>query len=215
MTGLLAVAVCPHPPALVPGISPGADAELKPVRRACDEAVRTLLGSRPDHVVVIGAGELAGDRDETAGGSLAAYGVDVRAGGPTTELPLSLTIGAWLLDRTGWTGRRTYSTGRPDIDGRVALLVMADGSARRSVQAPGYFDERAEPFDASIAAALAAGDPNALTALDPDLGEELAASGVPILRRLGEMTRGADVTPRLWLDAAPLGVGYVVAGWTL
>ncbi|MRJ77008.1 hypothetical protein GEV29_10695 [Aeromicrobium sp. SMF47] len=212
---ILAAAVCPHPPALVPEVSPGTDAELGPVRRAADEAVRALLDVAPERVVVLGPGPSADDLDEDAGGSLAAYGAAVHAGGPTTVLPLSLTIGAWLLDRAGWTGPRTYSTGRPDVDGRVALLVMADGSAKRSLQAPGFLDERAEGFDASIAAALAAGDPEALTALDLGLAEELAAGGVPALRTLGELTKGADVTARLRFDAAPLGVGYLVADWVL
>ena len=86
--------------------------------------------------------------DETAGGTFADFGVDLHVGGHTDELPLSLTVGAWLLARAGWVGPRTYSTGTPDIEGRVALLVMADGSAKRTTEAPGYFDERAIAYDA-------------------------------------------------------------------
>ncbi|AWB92702.1 hypothetical protein [Aeromicrobium chenweiae] len=212
---IIAAAVCPHPPALVPQVGPGADAELGPVRRASDDAVRALLDTAPERVVVLGAGPSCDDLDQTAGGTLARYGVDVHAGGPRSVLPLSLTIGAWLLDRAGWTGPRTYSTGRPPVDGRVALLVMADCSAKRSLQAPGFLDDRAEGFDASIAAALAEGDSDALAALDLGRGDELGAAGVPPLRTLGELTKGADVTARLRYDAAPLGVGYVVADWLL
>jgi hypothetical protein len=210
---ILAAAVCPHPPLLVPDVAPGTLDELADLRAACDAAVRTLLDARPARVVVLGAGDVVADEDETAGGTLAAYGVAARAGGARDVLPLSLTIGAWLLDRAGWTGPRTYSTGTPDVVDDVALLVMADGTTRRSVQAPGFLDERAEPYDASIATALAAGDPEALTALDPDLGSALGSTGVPTLRTLGDMTKGATVTARLRVDEAPFGVGYFVADW--
>ncbi|KAA1376442.1 class III extradiol ring-cleavage dioxygenase family protein [Aeromicrobium fastidiosum] len=218
---IVAAAVCPHPPLLVPEVAPGTTDELADLRAACHAAVGTLTAMEPDRIVVVGAGELDRDLDETAGGTLAGYGVDRRAGGDDVLLPLSLTIGAWLLDEAGWTGPRTYSTGRPAIDAgsRVAVLVMADGSNGRSEKAPGFLDDRAEPFDASISSALAGGDPAALVALDPALGAELGASGVPPLRTLGtivlDATRGASVTAHLRYDGAPLGVGYVVADWLL
>lgn len=211
---ILAAAVCPHPPLLVPQIAPGTVDELAGLRVACDAAVRTLVEARPARIVVLGAGEPGPDADESAGGTLAGYGADVTAGGSTRDLPLSLTIGAWLLDRAGWTGPRTYSTGRPEVGDDIALLVMADGTTTRSVQAPGFLDERAEPYDAAIAAALGAGDAAALAEPDPDLGAELGAAGIPALRTLGELAKGADVTARLRYDAAPLGVGYFVADWT-
>jgi hypothetical protein len=217
---ILAVAVCPHPPLLVPAIAPGTDGELGSLRAACDAAVQTLLDANPERVLVIGAGELVSTsdgavHDETAGGTLASYGVDVTAGGAGRELPLSLTIGAWLLDRAGWSGPRTYSTGAVDVAGKVAVLVMADGTTRRSLQAPGFLDDRAEPYDASIASALATGDAGALTALGPDLGAELGSTGVPALRALGTMTKDATVTAHLRIDEAPFGVGYFVADWLI
>ena len=219
---IVAAAVCPHPPLLVPEVAPGTSDELAELRAACRTAVETLLAAEPDRIVVVGAGELDHDLDETAGGTLAGYGVDRRAGGDDGRLPLSLTIGAWLLDEAGWTGPRTYSTIGPaiDVSSRVAVLVMADGSNGRSEKAPGFLDERAEPFDASIAAALADGDAAALVALDLDLGAALGSTGVPALRTLGgmvldDMTRGASVTAHLRYDGAPLGVGYVVADWLL
>jgi aromatic ring-opening dioxygenase LigB subunit len=210
-----AAAVCPHPPLLVPEVAPGTLDELADLRAACLDAVRRLLAAGPRRIVVVGHGDLDHDLDETAGGTLGPYGVDVRAGGDDPVLPLSLTIGAWLLDTAGWHGPRTYSTGRPAVGDDVALLVMADGSNGRSEKAPGFLDERAAPFDAAIAAALADGDPEALTALDPLLGSELGSSGVAALRLLGEMARGASVTAHLRYDGAPLGVGYIVADWVL
>ncbi|NEA49106.1 hypothetical protein G3I35_23295, partial [Streptomyces sp. SID10815] len=85
-------------------------------------------------------------------------------------LPVSLAVAAYLLERTGWADapveglgvdpslapERCLAAGR-DIAaraGRVALLVMGDASACRSLKAPGYLDERAEPFDAEAARAL-------------------------------------------------------------
>ena len=200
---------------LVPEVAARASDDLAVLRQACDDAVASLLGHHPDRVVVLGTGVLDGDRDESAGGTLAPFGVDVHAGGVGDDLPLSLTIGAWLLDRAGWSGPRTYSTGTPDTAGRVVLLVMADGSATRTTEAPGFLDERAEPFDAAIAAALAAGDADALAELDLELGHALWAAGTPALKTLGNMTKGADITARLHEDVAPFGVGYWVADWVL
>jgi len=214
---IVAAAVCPHPPLLVPEVARGAAAEVAELLDACDAAVEALLAADPTQVVVLAGGEPA-SWDAAAGGSLHGYGVDVHAGGRSDELPLGLTIGAWLLDRAGWDGARTYTTTDPDISGRTVVLVMADGSARRSVKAPGHLDPRAEAFDASIAAALASGDAAALAALDLDLADELLAAGARPLALLGRlasasMTKGTDLTARLRCDVAPFGVGYWVADW--
>jgi hypothetical protein len=200
---------------IIPEVAAGAVDDLAVLRSACEAAVSTLLALQPDRVIVIGAGELGVDRDESAGGTLAPYGLDMHVGGNGSELPLSLTVGAWLLDRAGWSGPRTYSTSTPDVGGRVALLVMADGSAKRSTSAPGFFDDRAEAYDASIAAALAQGDAEALASLDAELGAELWAAGTPALRTLGKLTKGADIAANLRVDVAPFGVGYWVADWVL
>lgn len=212
---IIAAAVCPHPPVLVPELASGAASELDDVRSAALESVGTLVSMVPDRVVIVGTGELEEPADESAGGTLAGHGVDVRAGGDDVVLPLSLTIGAWLLDQAGWDGPRTYTTTAVPTDDRTALLVMAGGSARRSLKAPGYLDERAEGHDAAIGLALANGDADALASLDVHLGDELLAPGTRALVVLGEMTKGADVTARLRWDGAPFGVGYWVADWTI
>jgi hypothetical protein len=220
---IVAAAVCPHPPALVPEVASGAAYELDDVRHAALAGVAELLAARPDRVIVVGTGALPTAVDERAGGTLASHGVDVIAGGTQMVLPLSLTIGAWLLDQVGWDGPRTYTTSSVPTDDppqaggtpRVVLLVMADGSARRSLAAPGYLDERAESYDASIAAALAEGDAGALAGLDIELADELLVAGGRALVVVGEMTKGADITARLHWDGAPFGVGYWVANWTI
>lgn len=212
---MIRAAVCPHPPLLVPEVAPGTLDELGDLRTACADAVAALVASAPRRIVVVGAGDLDHDLDEAAGGTLAGFGADVRAGGADLVLPLSLTVGAWLLDAAGWAGARTYSTGRPQVDDGDALLVVADGSTTRSEKAPGFLDERAEPFDAAIASALASGDADALATLDAELGAELGCTGVPALRMLGGLARGTSVAAHLRYDGAPLGVGYLVADWTL
>ena len=198
---------------LVPEVNAGAD-DLAALRKSCDAAVETVLTHEPDRVVVIGSGSLTDDLDESAGGTFTDFGVDLHVGGHTDELPLSLTVGAWLLARAGWVGPRTYSTGTPDAEGRVALLVMADGSAKRTTESPGYFDERAIAYDDHIAAALATGDADTLADLDLDLATELWAAGAPALKSLGEMAKDATITAQLRENVAPFGVGYWVADWS-
>jgi hypothetical protein len=95
----------------------------------------------------------------------------------------------------------------------ISLLVMGDGSARRSTAAPGYLDDRAADFDANVAAALAGGDAQALHALDPQLGAALLAAGVPAWRAAADLLDGTRLDAALLLDVAPYGVGYFVALW--
>ena len=57
-------------------------------------------------------------------------------------------------------------------------MLLGEGSARRTVKAPGYLDARAEPFDTAVADALAAGDPQRLLGLTGP-GAELLADRRP------------------------------------
>ena len=93
------------------------------------------------------------------------------------------------------------------------MLVVGDGSACRSVKAPGYLDTRAEPFDAATAAALAAADPRALLALDPALARELQAAGRAPWQVLAGAAGEDRLTGELALSDAPYGVAYHVASW--
>ncbi|MGW5577351.1 hypothetical protein [Micromonospora chokoriensis] len=104
---LVAAAVCPHPPLLVPEVAGSAAPELDDLRAACDTAVRRLLAVGPDSVVLLGTGPVTGPIRTPATGSLQPWGVDLDVplvpGQPDrgAVLPLSLTIGAWLLTRYG------------------------------------------------------------------------------------------------------------------
>jgi hypothetical protein len=214
-----AIAFCPSPPLLVPELAAGAAGELDPLRAACREAVRRLLAARPAEVIVIGTGSGGGRFPPGTTGTLAGYGVPVTAALPGAPprpglLPLSLALGAWLLSGAGVPCPGVAVDGdAPELPDAPAYLVVGDGSARRSEPAPGYVDPRAEPFDAGVAAALAAGDAAALRDLDPVLGADLLAAGVPAWRAVGNVLAGHRFEADLLYDAAPYGVGYFVAFW--
>jgi hypothetical protein len=218
---------CPHPPVLVPEVAQGAAGELHDLRAACRAAVRRIAGPGV-RWIVLGAGPVTARHDATARGSLAGLGVplEVPLGsdrpGPV-ELPLSLTVGAWLLrDVLGPNCAAVgFSVGVDGLDARIedaahadiALLVMGDGSARRSTAAPGYFDERAEAFDAGVAAALRSGEAGELN-LDPVVGAELLAAGVPAWSAAAALLDRGEYAADLLYAQAPYGVGYFVAAWS-
>ncbi|MDG9703425.1 class III extradiol dioxygenase subunit B-like domain-containing protein [Streptomyces sp. DH37] len=234
---LVAAAACPCPPLLVPEVAGGAAHEMDDARAACYDAIAVLAAARPDRLVVVGTADPAGRgrHPQGATGSFRPFGVDleVRLGeGPPAEHPLppSLAVGAWLLERTGWSAapveglgvgeplsrERCAEAGRElaGSAGRVALLAMGDGSACRTVKAPGYFDERAPAFDEAAARALGAADPAGLLALDEELAYELKASGRACWHVLAGAAEGAGLEGRLLYDQAPYGVGYLVASWS-
>jgi hypothetical protein len=226
---LAAIAFCPSPPLLVPELAAGAAAELDPLRAACDRAVRTLHATGPEEIIVIATGPRTERFPAGTPGTLAGYGlpIEVRLPGPPTSgyaLPPALSLGAVLLAGTDVpasalaVGPAADPAGLAfELDrgaGRRALLVLGDGSARRTEQAPGYVDARAEPFDAAVAAALASGDAAALRDLDAGLGAELLAVGVPAWRVAGHAAARAGAwSGELLHDAAPYGVGYLAAVW--
>jgi hypothetical protein len=226
--GVAAVAFCPTPPLLLPVVEGRPDAATTALRQACAEAIGVLLGARPDVVVIAGDGAAPGERyGEGDAGDLRGFGVDVRvpfSGGARPggrRVPLAHTLGAWLLDAAGSAALRV-GVGPADLagllsslPGPVGVLAMGDGSARRTVKAPGYLDPDAEPFDARAASALADGDAAALADLDPAEGERLLAAGVPTWRAVGSCLAGREFGAALHHDAAPFGVGYLVASWTV
>jgi hypothetical protein len=223
---VIAVAFCPSPPLLLPAVEGRAEPATGELRRACAEAVGRMLAQLPEVVVVVGDGAAPGVRFAAGDrGDLRGYGVDLeiafegRARPDGRELPLAHTLGAWLLDEAGFSGTRVGAGPADlahlvrDLPGPLGILAVGDGSARRSLKAPGYLDDAAAPFDAAVAAALATGDAGALAALDPAEGERLLAAGVPTWQAIGGALAGRDVTASLHLDTAPFGVGYLVASW--
>ena len=137
---LVAAAVCPHPPLLIPAAmgaaglddagldaaapadaepdaagrdaagrdgagldrAGAADAEVRELRACCAAAVAGLLAAGPDLVIVVGGAAQSAVYAGHVTGSLRSFGIPAAAGsaepgGPA--LPLSLTVGAWLLDQ--------------------------------------------------------------------------------------------------------------------
>jgi hypothetical protein len=231
---LVAAAVCPHPPLLVPRIAAGAAPELDELRAACDAAVRTVLESTPDLLVVVGEAPSERSFPEGSWGTLAGYGVDIRVGaehdGRQPSLPLSLTMGRWLLDRQpGKIPPQLFLGVRRDTDSRrcahlgallaerearVGLVAMGDGSARRSLKGPGYLDPRAEPFDKQVVQALRDGKPDALLGLDSGLAATLLAGGRAAWQVIAGAAAGRRWSGHVGYAEAPYGVMYVVATWT-
>jgi aromatic ring-opening dioxygenase LigB subunit len=221
---LVAAAVCPHPPLLVPEVAAGAADELDDLRAACRAAVAHLANASVDSLIVVGADTTTVRRDPPFGGTLSPWGIDLPVGEPGGRpLPLSLLIGAWLAPHASAfqsvaaaaSPAECAALGR-DLAGeapRTGLLVLGDGSACRTDKAPGYFDARAEAFDAAVAGALARADTEGLFKLDPDEAAQLLAVGRAPWQVLAGAAAGAGLHGALLYDAAPYGVGYLVASW--
>ena len=214
---LVAAAVLPHAPMLVPAIATGAAPELDGLRDECRAALAEVRARQPDVTYLVGL-----DSGPHAK-SFAPWGVDERVDVPE-PLPLSLLVGAWLTAGCS----RSFVAVADDLDPqqcaelgaelaesaqRVAVVVTGDGSARHSEKGPGYLDDRAAGYDEVVAAALASADAGALLSLDPALSRELLVAG----RAPWQVLAGA-AGERRWNATAtfssPYGVGYHVAVWT-
>ena len=232
---LIAAAVCPHPPLLIPeatGVPGAGDAKLQRLRTACHQAVSALLAERPDLIVVVGGAARTAEYPPQAPGRLHDYGVPVTVGGDgEPALPLSLTIGKWLLSghavpHAAWWGVASdaplaecllLGEKLAALAPRIALLVMGDGPARRTRAAPHAADPEADRYDDQVAGALATADPAALAAVDPREDRPLEIAGRAAWQVLagaagGEQSRD-PFDGQLRYRGAPFEVSYVVASW--
>jgi hypothetical protein len=234
--------VLPHPVLLVPQLTGPGPVAASALRAACAAAVRSLLDPQPSVVLMVGAGRVTLRHPDDAWGTLAGYGAAVSAplprpgaGDTPAELPLSLTVGRWLLDTVGYPGpvlMQQVALDEP-ADGCARLgadlaaelahshgdgvwLVLGDLSTMRTDRAPGAFDLRAESFDAQVERALAAGDPRQVLELDAALAAQLGVAGLSALKVLagGWASRSGRAEATIDYADAPYGVGYVVARWT-
>ncbi|WAH97683.1 hypothetical protein [Arthrobacter sp. MMS18-M83] len=235
---MIAAAVCPHPPLLITELLPsGSRPEpVVEVSDACVRAVQWLLRQSPDLVVVIGGGEATQQYGASTPFFVDRYARSIgisrerEAVMVTPGLPLSLGIGARLLDEAGWDGPRRFqalSSDRPaeqnakigrtlvEEPGRTALLVMGDGSARRGPKAPGYLDPRAASYDDQVTIALGKGDAEALLSLDEDLAVALLVQGRAAWQALAGAagTLPGQLEAELLYAGDPYGVQYIVSTW--
>jgi hypothetical protein len=228
---ITAAALCPAPPLLARELT-GADPVVPELRRAGRDAAAGLLRGRPDVVAVVGAGEQTRTWDEGMELDVSGFapGIGAAARDGSAGLPLPLGLGARLLDQAGYAGPRVLQSVGQDEPagrcaelgariarsaGRVALLAMGDGSARRGPKAPGYFDERSGPFDAEVERAVRTGDLNALLGLDQDLARELMATGRPSWQVLAGALQGTEPAGEIIYRDDPFGVAYLVATLTV
>ena len=239
---LVAAAVCPCPPLLVPEVAGGAAHEMDAARAACDDALGVLAAARPDRLVVLGPADQAARGTARAG--RAGLLPRLRSGSrgqprqgrrppDARPLPSSLAVGAWLLTRADWTAAPVEGLGvgeplsrerceeigastRRDAE-RVALLVMGDGTNCRTLKAPGYFDERAAAFDAQAARALGRRRPRRTARPGRGVGVRAGRVRPRLLAGARGCRRPAarrrGFSGRLLYDEAPYGVGYLVASW--
>ncbi len=209
----------------------GEDWWLAELRAACGAAVAGLAAAGPDLIAVAGGAARTAQYKASAAGSLRSLGIPFALGSGEPVLPLSLTIGSWLLQRhlrkishasvLLQAVRQSMPTASCLRMGarvasrapRVALLVMGDGSARRAAGVPGAADPAAETYDAQAAAALAGADSGRLARLDPSLDDELMVAGRAAWQVLAGAAGGCALRGQLRYAAAPLGVGYLVASW--
>jgi hypothetical protein len=224
---IVEAALCPAAPLLARELT-GRALVLPELREACAQVTRRLARAAPDVIAVAGAGPRTGAWDGASRLDVARFGGPAGAAPGTPGLPPALGLGARLLDEAGYAGPRLLEAIGQDeppaacaaagqrlsqAAGRVALLVMADGSARRGRRAPGHLDERSAGFDAGVERAIRAGDLAALAAVDPVLAGELMAAGRPAWQVLA----GALAPARSGLETEvlyagdPFGVAYLVA----
>jgi hypothetical protein len=208
------VVSCPHPPLLLAGATGGVVDEVETLRAACLRAVSDLLADGPELVVLIGGvrPEPAGvwyDPDEPA--LSLRVGRELLAGAgcalPTAEVAVAGDAGT-----AGCVARGTALAAELGRQ-RVALLVLADGSARRGLKAPGYLDPRAAEFDAAIERALLEPDPAALAALDAALGAELLVAGRAAWQVLAGAVADQPLSAECYYSEEPFGVWYPVVRW--
>ncbi|HET7387853.1 MAG TPA: hypothetical protein VFJ19_14440 [Nocardioidaceae bacterium] len=232
---ITAAVLCPHPPLLLRELTgradPGAD-----LRVACVAAVAEACEGA-ERAVVIGGDDTTAQWDESSRLRAARFGGSPGHASPppadadsAPDLPLSLGIGRRLLDDAGWSGPSMFlgvSWEASDaevqelaerivaIEGRVLLLILGDGSARRGEKAPGYLDERAFDFDDSLAKALDTGDAASLAGLDVALASELMVFGAAGLRVMGAVAlrQGEPSRASLTYNDDPFGVSYFIAVW--
>jgi len=206
---LIAGAVCPHPPLLIPAALGAAasdqPAELRKVTEAAAQAVGRLAAARPDLIAVVGGGPVDREYGPAAAGGLHDYGIDFTVGTGEPVLPLSLTVGRWLLEcagvlEPGSGGAAAGGTGVAGGDvaaGDEQVAVLFQAVAQRA--SPGdclklgmVLAERAPRVallamgDASARPAREAPDVPDLVAqeYDEDVAEALAAADARWLARL-------------------------------
>lgn len=255
--GLVSAAVCPHPMMMIPDIG-GAGDDWAQLRTACLEAVRQLhiptlvfdnpggppqcqppiASDAPHLVVIVGIGDATRTFSRSgAYGSLLSNGVFWRYGwgqdaDDADPLPLSLTLGYWLLSESstgmivcdvayqavdfGASRQDCLSLGR-ELAGRaerVSMIVMGEGSSCMTATARARDADRAKRNDDEIVRVLECGDSAALARIDARQFGGTATGRAAWWVLAGAADR-RSFEGRLHADCSPAGQRYFAASWRL
>jgi hypothetical protein len=156
---LVAAAVCPHPPLLVPEamgaagwpetgvLPPGSEADvddqIRRLRAACYATVRDLAAARPDLIVVLGGGSVTATHPGSAAGTLRDLGIPFTTGVGQPVLPLSLTVGSWLVRHCVNRGAERLPRGADPPD-------RPECEPAEQASAGGGSGQRARPFRTAL-----------------------------------------------------------------
>ncbi|MDF2822892.1 MAG: hypothetical protein K0R68_300 [Mycobacterium sp.] len=224
---LVAAAIVPSTPLLVPELAGAAAAETADLRTAVLTAAAVLPGTW----IAIGVG----DRDQVcepgSTGTFAGYGVDVEVvlspqAHQPADLPLGALIAGWIRGRTRpdaqvraylhaatLAGPAAVDRGRQlrgaidATDEPTGVLVVADGCHTLTAAAPGGHDPDSVEVQTALDDALAGGNTAALEEL-PDAVVGRVAWAVAA----GLFQPGPRVVTELY-RGAPFGVGYFAGVW--
>jgi hypothetical protein len=202
---------------------PAARGSFRPYGADVEVTLPALLDPGPGEPARLGGLPCAPDRDLDPAGPPAPARL--------AELPLSLAVAAYLLaglrpaparlaavtvpmdlgpGAAAALGRDLVTAARRQ--GAVGVVVLGDLSACRTEPAPGAFRPEAAELDASIAAAFREGRPDRLMVVDPGRAADLGMAGRAPLQVLAGALEGAPgLRGRVLYEAAPYGVGYLVA----
>lgn len=226
------VAWVPGAPVLVPELAMGGIGEIDHVRGAVRQVLSRVMQGIGS-ALVVGAG--SGSFEPGARGSFAELGRDVPVRLASTPahsasgqhrvagMSLPLLVGAHLLSEVVGRAADVWALGVDEGDGLAApdprpagpwaLIVVADGSTRRTPGAPGSFHPDAQAWDTALGEALAGGDAAALGSLSCQQAHAVGCHDVAVWRWAGLALQGSW-SGELVLHEAPLGVGYFVASWS-
>ncbi len=227
VTVLVAVAIVPSAPLLVPELAGAAADELAGLR----DAVLTAATALPQRWIAVGTAAADGGWGPELAGTFAGYGVDVRialspSAGEVVELPLCALIAGWIRGHAAPEAQVQVRSQAADLPAEQArarglalraecdqtaqptgVLVVADGCHTLTPAAPGGHDPASTAVQNALDEALATGDTAALAAL-PDLVVGRSAFGV-----LAGLTEPAPRATKELYRGAPYGVGYFAGVW--
>lgn len=205
---LVAAAVCPHPPVIVPQIAAGAAAELDGLRAACAEAVARLRATDADVLVVVGGAAQTRRIAAPFRVSFAPWGVALTMGSQGEPLPLSLAIAVWLLEGgpLAQPGVQTRAQGAPlppvspvlDAPALDALVLQTVASSASTAECRALGERLGAAADR--VALLVMGDGSAERRETPQGYEDPRA--LPYDRLVAEALAAGDARALLALDPA-------------